>query len=554
MKTKIAIFATALIAAGLISSCVKNPTSPYGNQMVGFVRSPIDTVIASFSDYPMSATYSDSAVDSYVDSTQSQKYIVKQTTYNASENANGFMEFDPNAGVLYPGDLVGGNSVRDGVLNTLAVPRAGGTVTLDILSGIDNDDSRHVDSMSYSAVHHAMNSILAGYHGGTPGRLSYAMKQVYSATQLHSDLDLGYSGPTNKVNSSLNFDFSTSKTHFVVELMQQFFTMSIDEPSEPQDMIGPGITPDELKSVLEEAGPACYISSVTYGRIFLLDYTSTASSTQLNAALQYAYSGGLSSGDVKTTDDFNNVMKQTTVQAMAIGGDADSALGAALNFDKLQSFLNDGEFSPSNIGEPISYRVNYLADNDLMALNNTTQYTVTEKIPLGAFSIFFDRLNVTRLRFDNMHGGCKIVVGMTNNITGKDSIIWTSPVSPSTTHYYPYYDGAGFYDFGSDLMNDNKDYPLYWTVPQFLIPGSTDSKLWIDFFVTDFEYSPDPTEAKWVWGRARAYVEYNQTTGTWEITQGIEAANSVPITDCPNGDVFGKFVYTISFNGSNLSP
>ena len=166
MKTRTAVLVTALIVLGLISSCAKNPTSPYGNHTVGFMRSPIDTVIGAFLDFTTPGTYSDTTVDSYVDSTQNQKYIVKQTTYDASENANGFMQFDPNANVLYPGNLVGGNSVRDGVLSTLAVPRAGGTVTMSILSGDASDDSRQIDSMSYSAVHQAMNSILAGYQGG----------------------------------------------------------------------------------------------------------------------------------------------------------------------------------------------------------------------------------------------------------------------------------------------------------------------------------------------------------------------------------------------------
>lgn len=570
MRTKIIIFATALIAAGLISSC-KNPVAPNKQPLVGIIVNSIDSVVAGFGELPKPSTWSLREDSLSTDTTVSSdtvgqkitktKWLVERQSYSASSDAQKFMEFNPDASILWPGDLVQGYSVASGVLNFAAVPRTGGVITMDVVSGNSSSQSVHVDSMCNAAVNDAMNSILQRYQGTTPANYAFDIKQVYSATQLSSDLGLGYSGPVNSINDEFSVNTSKYKSCFAVELTQDYFTMSCDDPARPSDMIDPSVTPGALEAYLQEGGPLCYISSVTYGRIYILLYQSTASSIDLENALNYAYNEGIAHGNVNSKTDFQNIMAQTTVHVVQIGGNAEQGLDSvtALSYNHINSFLTKGaDFSPDNRGAPISYRVNYLANDQLVALNDVMQYTVTTKVPIdtsassytqSAFGIFVNRLNVTQLGFDNMHGGCKMVVGLTNNITGKDSVIWTCPLSARSMNYYPVYDGPGFDDFGTDFMSNGKNYQLYWTVPEFLLANNSDTKLWIDFFINDYEAK----EGRWNWGWSRAYIQYDQTTQSWEIT-GTEGMSSddLLITDCSNSDVFGKFVYTISVDGKPL--
>lgn len=577
MKTKIVIFATALIAAGLISSCAKNPVSPNNHPLVGMIENSVDSVVAGFRAFnspqswslkvDSSSTDTTASIDTVGQKVTSQRWLVKNTTYSASSDPQKFMEFSPTEGVLYPGNLVQGNSIAGGALSTLAVPRAGGYLTLDILSGTRSQYSVYVDSLCSSAVNQAMNTILYNYKGGFPAQYAYTMEQVYSATQLNSDLDLGYSGPVNKINAQFNIDNSNSRSYVAVKLTQQFYTVSVNDPARPSDMIYKSVDPRELYSELETTGPACYISSVTYGRIYVLVYESTASASNLEAALDYAYNGTLVNGNVSSKTFFQNVMKQTTVSVMQIGGDAKQGLQVlnsqtGLNYDDIISFLTNGaNFSSTNVGLPISYRVNYLVNDQLVAMNNVMQYTVSEKIPLDSsssylpslFSIFINRLNITSTSI-KPNGGCRVVVGLTNNITGKDSIIWDCPLSNWTIHSYPVYDGSGgWYDFtGLPAMSVGTNYALNWTVPQITLPNNTEYKLWIDFGINTYNSS----ENRRNWGWARAILQYDPMSQEWKFIKGEDNyPNPTFMTYVTNNpDVSGRFVYGINEDGEPLQP
>ncbi|MFN2396298.1 MAG: hypothetical protein ABR597_11485, partial [Bacteroidales bacterium] len=48
---------------------------------------------------------------------------------------NGFPLFNPNASVIYPGSLLQGNSLRKATPDVIAVERAGGTISYDLVNG-----------------------------------------------------------------------------------------------------------------------------------------------------------------------------------------------------------------------------------------------------------------------------------------------------------------------------------------------------------------------------------------------------------------------------------
>jgi len=559
------------IAVGLaliINACKKNPVAP--ETTVNPVdAASIDTLVQSVPEFQQAPTWS-TRVDSTSSDTvttadqngnqvDSTTWLEQNVSYSASQNPDTYMMFNPQASVLWPGNLVQGNSIASGVPNSVPISnRASGNITLGILSGDSagtaNKFYRTIDQFQYSTVNQAMNSILSGYHGGTPGKYSYSMEQVYSASQLNFDLSLGYTGPSVSASGQIGVSFSSTKTYFAVKLTQQFFTMVYDDPQGPSGVFGPGFTANQLAPYTGAGNPVCYISSVTYGRIYILIYESTASAQDLNAALSFAYNGGVASGNVQSTADFSKVMSQTTAQVLQIGGDPQAGLDAAtaLSYDKINSFLTLGaDFSSTNIGEPISYTVKYLKDASLVRMNSVMQYTVTQKTPISTstsytqskFNIFLTDAYITNSTDPNGgDGGVKMVVGITNNTTGQDSIVWTGPTTNGGEGGN--YDGSSaFYDFGQDAMKTGTTFPLNWTVQQLKVDDNTNRNIWIDFWANEYDSNRQ-------WAYKRVILSYDALQQSWVCT--------APNGDTPTAvqvlanDTNVQFDYSIKVNDVQL--
>ena len=315
-------------------------------------------------------------------------------TYSASKNPDEFVMYDPNANVLWPGALIQGKSIASGVPDIIPIStthRLPGKVTLSILSGdgssVENKFFRETE-MTKSGVTQAMNDILAGYKGGTPAQYSYSKAVVNSASQVQFALNMGYAGPATKADGKLGVNWSEKKSRMVVKLYQKFFTMTFDDPQGVAGVFRPSIQYNDLEPYVGAGNPACYISGVTYGRIYVLLYESESSQADLEAALNFAYDGVVASGSVESelkTSFSNGSIK---VKAFQVGGNATEGLDAALdplNPDKIRNFIvNGANFSSENPGEIISYTINYLKDASLVRMNSAMEYTVTNKEPISS--------------------------------------------------------------------------------------------------------------------------------------------------------------------------
>ncbi|MFI5234629.1 MAG: thiol-activated cytolysin family protein, partial [Gemmatimonadales bacterium] len=335
-----AVLATALAACN-------NDPSPTVTQD----GTNITKLVDSSGKYHEGPVSTDSTVTA-VDTTQTSRLdsinnLITDTTWveqtihvSAADNPDQFMMFDPNASTLWPGNLIQGQSIASGVPQSVPVSdRAPATVFLAIVSGDSSGSAnkifRTVNRPSGSSITQAMNDILSGYHGGTPAKYSFSMEQAYSASQINFTLGFGYTGPAANATGSFGFAMSNAKSRYVVRLTQQYFTMAMDDPQGAAGVFGSSVTAGSLAPYVGNGNPLCYISSVTYGRVFYLIYESQASSLQLQQALSFAYNGGVASGSITDTASFNQVMSQTQVQLFQLGGDpgAGLMLSNPTNFD-----------------------------------------------------------------------------------------------------------------------------------------------------------------------------------------------------------------------------
>jgi hypothetical protein len=318
-----------------------------------------------------------------------QNYRVQRVRYSITENPDKFMAFNPAAGALWPGALLRGSGVARNALDGIPVPdsvRRPLTVTLNIVAGTTNVLSQEVPRPSNATMANAMNGLLAAHQGGSAAALSFHVTQIHSESQLNASLSLGYTGPAVKASAQFKVTLAHAKSYVLVSLIQQYFTMSINEPAGPGgfwDTNRFGV--ESLKRYVSASDPMTYVASVTYGRVYYLLYESTVEASKLEAAIQAAYNAGIGSGDAAAATEAEKTLHTSSVKVWALGGNASDILQtAAKNVDGIKTILVKGaHFSPTHVGAPLSYVVRYVYDNRLVKLANTMEYEVDEKLPVG---------------------------------------------------------------------------------------------------------------------------------------------------------------------------
>jgi len=107
------------------------------------------------------------------------------------------------------------------------------------------------------------------------------MDFIETESDFNFKLNAGYTGGPVKASAAFGMSFSEEKTRMLVKLHQSYYTMVYDDPAGLDGVFTPDITVNDLRNYSGNGNPICYISSVTYGRVFYLLYESDASEEEL---------------------------------------------------------------------------------------------------------------------------------------------------------------------------------------------------------------------------------------------------------------------------------
>jgi thiol-activated cytolysin len=325
---------------------------------------------------------------------QNGEFACTEAEYSLTKVPERFVALNPNADVLWPGSLVQGKSLGGGVLDPIPVDRAPGSITLTLSSGGGGLFSRTLASPSLSSATQAQNEILAEYEGATPAKFSYSGSSVYSSEQLAVAVDANVQGTNWSASAALAFDSSDTKSRYLIQFTQEYYTMAFTPPNGAAGTFAPHVTAADLAPYTGPSNPIVYVGSVTYGRIFYLLFESSASQMQLEAAIKAAYSAAAISASGSVDASYRKVINESSVKAYGIGGNARDAITAATGselgsgqgseqFDVIRTFLTAGaNFGPDSPGVPISYTVRHLADLTQVKLALTTEYTAKNCVPV----------------------------------------------------------------------------------------------------------------------------------------------------------------------------
>ncbi|AEV31091.1 Thiol-activated cytolysin [Owenweeksia hongkongensis DSM 17368] len=316
-----------------------------------------------------------------------QRWRCTTTTYDAKDGAGGdggFPMFNPNANVIYPGSLLQGSSLRKATPDVIAVDRAGGTISYDIIDGNDQS-SFTVDEVKKSSITDAMNAIIGQSSGVIPANFNFTYKNIQSRQQFALAVQADYENAFLELEGYLNLNTDKSYSSYLVQLNQSYYTMSFDIPTSKDQLFAENVTPEDLAKYVGPGNPATYVSDVTYGRTYYMLIESTASSFDLEAGIRGSFSAIASSGGGSVDASYLSTLSNLKIQVFAYGGEASATLRTVVDASTLDSLVNKlASAGDIRSGKPVSYVVRSVHDNRVVAVQLANQYDVTNCVPIGS--------------------------------------------------------------------------------------------------------------------------------------------------------------------------
>jgi hypothetical protein len=380
-----------LLAALLLISCsdddpVAPDTSGDLNAYISGLGTFPDPSAANTGEHVLKSAHADTNVEPGVG-----RFICQIEEYRMDKNLHETTVYNVNDVTMWPGALVRGSDLDNGLLNPIVAPRAPVTVGTDLTGLPAEQGSRTIANPNHLAVQGGLNEIVSAYiaqSGGAIGaKLSFDETFVEDFQQ--SMLDLGVSMSWWQWgNGSLQTDFAAStetfETSYLCRFSQAYFTASVLPPATPAAMFGSGVTPADIAAFTGLDDPPCYVSSVTYGRVGFLSIHSYARRDSVRMAVSAAFDGMGWDMGTEINAAFTHILNTSEIKILIRGGDATGGVLPILGdpVQGLRDWIEDGaSLADPSDAVPISYTTRYLKDNRMASFAYSNEWTVEECQP-----------------------------------------------------------------------------------------------------------------------------------------------------------------------------
>ena len=370
-------------------------------------------------------------------SSQVGDQTVTTDTYHSALTVTELAGFNPNIGVIWPGALVQGSSLKTGVLAAINTERTDGTILLSTLGipsggGKTKPLSALVSQPSAATIEQARSGLIQNGFV-VPAKLGQIFKQFYSLDHAMIEVGASASYLGSSIKAQLDLDKFKTQSNVMVWFTQEYYTVAMDAPTSPISYFGASVTAGSLQPYANTSdNPIGYVQSVTYGRLGLLLASSSESYDNLERSIKAAVSFYGGNADASYGDAEKKIVRESDIKMLLMGGSPDKALRLVPTtqqaLDTMQAWINQPiTATPGDIqlGVPISYRVNYLKDNQLALLSFSTDYDRVSSSPIPKYtnwSITFntaddDKDNDTALTVEVYNGNTLIATHSENGQT-----------------------------------------------------------------------------------------------------------------------------------------
>lgn len=331
-----------------------------------------------------------------------RRYHCTTTPASLTATPNEFVAIDPDQSVVWLGNLIQGAShYRVGALDELSIrERAPLRISIDLLRG---DNARVVENPSLTTVQSAIGDLVEqAVAAGHEAASSASYEWTEASSSREAMLRLGFSGEYlgGSAAASLESETAVNERSYFAYFIQRAFTVSMELPSTPHDLLSTEFTPARL-DVLREAGaigpdnPPLFVSSVTFGRILIYRMTSSDEAERVAAAISASYSGTFDASGYAEAE-IRETLSNARIQISTFGGDQ-SDLDRLIRTGRLQEYFA-GDTALTSM-EPISFELRTLADRRIASITRTTEYDVREcnnvTEPIGArLAVSLDHIDI----------------------------------------------------------------------------------------------------------------------------------------------------------------
>ena len=405
--SSLAVVATALAFA----ACSKD--NPAGPQESG-PPADVNTYVAKL---PAWDTFSPAMPDADVptgpsstssDSIEGAPYTCTTTPYSITRTPDRVVTLNPDVEILWVGALLQGKGYMGGIGSLAELPirqRAPLTLSIDLLTG---NNTKTVDVPTVATVNSAIGDLIqaasdAGHTAGSD--IFFTQETAHSLVQAALSMGISAEYMGASIKASLSSNISDETRTVTAYFVQRMFNVSMVLPQTPGDVFSDAFTSDMLQEQInrDRIGPdnlPVYVSNISYGRILMFSFTSSASLVDIQATLSAMYNGGEFGGNLST--DLKAVLDDAKIQVVTVGGDAANAL-ALIRANDLGAYFT--EDAPLTTARPISYTIRNLGDNSIASVSETTEYNLKSCEPAAlpitgsAYNIRFTKAKVLALPF-----------------------------------------------------------------------------------------------------------------------------------------------------------
>ena len=386
------------------------PTPPVAESVQGVeVRDPVTDLVTGY---------------------RSEEYLCTTTPYTLTATPEKIVMFSPDREILWPGALLQGRSHRDGLGSLLPLSiRERAAIKVSIPSLARSDNFRVVAVPDQAEVNQAIGSMIAGADATslvTPSTIQFVMEDYNSeqAFALQAKASGRYMGFSASASGSVKRE---SNEHTVmVYFFEKMYEVVVEPPGTPGEFFSDAFNSERLDEqiALGKIGPdnpPLYVSNVVYGRMMAFAFTSTASSTEIKAALSAAYKGIFSvSGSVSTEQ--KKILERGKISVSSLGGESKATLDLIASGDWKAYFTDKARLTSAY---PLSYTFRNLRDGSIASVSESTDYHIKScEFKGAAFSGFVLDSFETRADFDGW-AGSEPALGLS----------WGEPYTPQSMFY-----------------------------------------------------------------------------------------------------------------------
>ncbi|MGZ8272701.1 MAG: thiol-activated cytolysin family protein [Burkholderiaceae bacterium] len=330
-----------------------------------------------------------------VTAVRSEQYTCTTTKYSMTRTPEKIVMFSPDRELLWPGALIQGRSHRDGLGSLLALTIAErAPIKVSIPSLATSENFRTVDTPDQAEVSQAIGALVGNATTQSlvaPSSIQFTMSDYNSEKSFA--LNTGLSGKYLGFSGSASASVATSANEHttMVYFLEKMFEVVVEPPQTPGSFFSADFTREKLDQqiAMGRIGPdnlPVYVSNIVYGRIMAFTFTSTASSTDVQAALNAAYKGIFDASfnlDVK----YKDILKEGKIAVTSLGGSSSATVAMIASGDWRQYFTQD---APLTSAYPISYTFRNLGDGSIAKVGESTEYSVRECTPLNTAGFMLD--------------------------------------------------------------------------------------------------------------------------------------------------------------------